>query len=296
MDRRNFLGSMGLLGAAAFLPGTAFSMSAKARFKMGLQLYTIHNDMEMDTRGTLKTVKASGFEDFEVFGFDAEKGTIYGQKPSEFKKLLEDLQLTASSGHFGFAPHLGGTDAEMTRFVDQCIKAAKAMDLKYITWPTLAPEQRNLENFMLLAHKLNGIGEQITSAGLGFAFHNNGFEFQKHAGTTLYELILKETDPQLVKLQLDMYWAIHSGIPPKELVKKQPGRFVMWHIKDMDKITRDYTELGNGSINYPDILPDPKESGLEFYYLEQGGNFAHSPMQSVAQSAAYFKKNLQRYL
>ena len=287
---------MGLLGAAAFMPVTVFSMHGVPKYKMGLQLYTIYNDMVNDTLSTLKAVKAMGFRDFEVFGFDPEKQNIYGRRPSEFKKLLEDLELTASSGHFGFASYLKATETEMKNFVDSCIDAAKAMDLKYITWPTLAKEQRTLENFKLMAQKLNGIGEQVTSAGLGFAFHNNGYEFQEHDGQTCYDLILKETDPQLVKLQLDMYWAMHSGIAPKDLVKSQPGRFVMWHIKDMDKVTRDYTELGNGSIDYSAILPDPEESGLEYYYLEQGGNFAKSPMQSVAQSAAYFKKHLQQYL
>jgi sugar phosphate isomerase/epimerase len=83
---------------------------------------------------------------------------------------------------------------------------------------------------------------------------------------------------------------------PKELVEKQPGRYVMWHIKDMDKVTQDYTELGNGSIDYTQVLPDPSRSGLAFYYLEQGGNFAHSSMQSITDSAAYFKERLQRYL
>ena len=96
---------------------------------------------------------------------------------------------------------------------------------------------------------------------------------------------------------MDMYWVMHSSKrSPKDLVKDQPGRYVMWHIKDMDKITRDYTELGNGSINYAEVLPDPAESGLEFYYLEQGGNFAHSPMRSAADSAAYFVKHLQKRL
>ena len=287
---------MGLLGAAAFMPGSAFSFSKKPKFRMGLQLYTIHQDMMKDPINTLTAVKALGFQDFEVFGFDADKGSIYGLKPSAFRKLLEDLQLTASSGHFGFASHLGKPDAEMERFVDHSIKCAQALDLKYITWPTLSPEQRTLENFRLMARKLNGIGEQITSAGLGFAFHNNGYEFEVHEGQTCYDLILQETDPQLVKLQLDMYWAMHSGILPADLIKSQPGRFVMWHIKDMDKVTRDYTELGNGSIDYAAILPDPVSSGLEYYYLEQGGNFARSPMDSVAQSAAYFKKHLQHFL
>jgi sugar phosphate isomerase/epimerase len=87
-----------------------------------------------------------------------------------------------------------------------------------------------------------------------------------------------------------------STLTPKELLEKQPGRYVMWHIKDMDKISRDYSELGNGSIDYKSILPDPKKSGLEFYYLEQGGNFKTNPMQSAADSADYFKKHLRQYL
>jgi sugar phosphate isomerase/epimerase len=112
-----------------------------------------------------------------------------------------------------------------------------------------------------------------------------------------YDVILKETDPKLVKLQMDMYWVMHEAkTTPKELIAKQPGRFVMWHIKDMDKVSRDYTELGNGSINYHDILPNPKKSGLEYYYIEQGGNFTTSALQSAADSAEFFKKELSRYL
>jgi sugar phosphate isomerase/epimerase len=83
---------------------------------------------------------------------------------------------------------------------------------------------------------------------------------------------------------------------PAELFSKQPGRFVMWHIKDMDKVTRDYTELGNGSIDYTVILPEASRAGLEYYFLEQGGNFAKDPIQSISDSAAFFKKNLQQFL
>ncbi len=167
--------------------------------------------------------------------------------------------------------------------------------MKYITWPWIAPEQRTIDNFKLMSKKLNLIGEQVEAAGLGFAYHNHGFEFIDHGGENGFDIILKETDPALVKLQMDIYWVMRSSKrSPKELVKDQPGRYVMWHIKDMDKNTRDYTELGNGSIDYTEVLPDPTESGLEFYYLEQGGNYAHSPMRSAADSADYFVKHLQR--
>lgn len=264
---------------------------------MGLQLYTIHEDMTRDAIASLKAAKAMGYEDFETFGFDAEKGTFYQYKSSEFKKILDDLQITTSSGHYGFSPYLDKPEDDLKRFVDECIKGAHTLDMKYITWPWLAPDQRTADNYKLMAKKLNLIGEQVTNAGLGFAYHNHGFEFIDHNGENGFDIILNETDPSLVKLQMDMYWVVHSsGFTPKELISKQPGRYVMWHIKDMDKVTRDYTELGNGSIDYGEILPDPVKSGLEFYYLEQGGNYAHSPMKSVADSADHFKKHLQQYL
>mgnify|MGYP002276799537 CR=1 FL=1 len=297
MNRRNFIETAGILGTAALLPKTGFSMFNNPKYKMGLQLYTIHKGMTENAIESLKAVKKMGYQDFETFGFDNEKGTFYGYGSGEFKTILDDLQLTASSGHFGFSPYLDKPNDELRRFVDQCIHGARNLDLKYITWPWLAPEQRTIENFKLMAEKLNAIGEQVTKAGLGFAYHNHGFEFTDHDGTNGFDIILNETDPELVKLEMDMYWVMHSSkLTPKQLVKDQPGRYVLWHIKDMDKVTRDYTELGNGSIDYTEILPDPIESGLEFYYLEQGGNFAHNPMKSVADSADYFKKHLQSYL
>ena len=264
---------------------------------MGLQLYSINQDMTNDPIATLKAAKAMGYEDFETFGFDSGKDTFYGHKSSEFQKILEDLEITASSGHYGFSPYLAKSDDDLMRFVDQCIKGAHALDMKYITWPWIAPEQRTIDHFKLMSKKLNLIGEQVTGAGLGFAYHNHDFEFIDHNGENGFDIILNETDASLVKLQMDMYWVMHSSkLTPKELIANQPGRYVMWHIKDMDKVTRDYTELGNGSIDYADILPDPVKSGLEFYYIEQGGNFTSNPMKSAADSADYFKKHLKRYL
>ncbi len=264
---------------------------------MGLQLFTIRQDMAKDPIATLKAAKSMGYEDFETFGFDGTKGTYYGFPSAEFKKILDDMQLSASSGHYEFSPYLTQSEDELKRFVDQCIEGAQTVKMNYITWPWLAPELRTPDNFKLLARKLNTIGEQVTAAGLGFAYHNHDFEFEDHKGETGFDIIVNETDPTLVKLQMDLYWVMHSSTrSPKELISEQPGRYVMWHIKDMDKITRDYTELGNGSIDYADILPDPKVSGLEFYYLEQGGNYAHNPMRSISDSAVYFKKNLQKFL
>jgi sugar phosphate isomerase/epimerase len=297
MNRRKFITQTGFLSAAAILPVTGFTSFAQPKFKMGLQLFTIRQDMAKDPIATLKAARAMGYEDVETYGFDVIKETYYGYKSSAFKKILDDQQLTASSGHYDFAPFLDKTDDELKRFVEQCIKGAHAVGMKYITWPWISPEQRTMDRFSLMSKKLNLIGQQVNAAGLGFAYHNHDFEFTDHDGRIGYDIILNETDPALVKLQMDLYWVMHSSkLSPREWVKKQPGRYVMWHIKDMDKITRDYTELGNGSIDYTAILPDPKQAGLEFYYIEQGGNFAHSPMKSIADSADYLKKHIQRFL
>jgi len=112
-----------------------------------------------------------------------------------------------------------------------------------------------------------------------------------------YDIILNNTDASLVKLQMDMYWIKHaSKLSPADWIAKQPGRYVMWHIKDMDKQTRDYTELGNGSIDYIQMLSTINSDALEHFYIEQGGNYATNSMQSITDSAAYFKKHLQQFL
>ncbi len=296
-NRRSFIKKSGLLTALALLPIPDYSMMAGNKFKMGLQLFTIRDAMAEDPVASLKKVRALGYEDLEIYGYDTDKGTYYGFKALDFKNLLMDLQLTVSSGHYDFSSYFDKSPEALKQFVDRCLEGALELESSYITWPWLAPEYRMPENFERLAEKLNIIGEQVNAAGLGFAYHNHDFEFTDHNGQTGYDIILRETDPKLVKLQLDLYWVVHSSKKsPAELIAQHPGRFVMWHIKDMDKVTRDYTELGNGSIDYISIMSTIPKGGLEYYYLEQGGNFATNSMQSITDSAAYFKKNLQRYL
>ncbi|MGC3948395.1 MAG: sugar phosphate isomerase/epimerase [Chryseolinea sp.] len=268
-----------------------------SQYKMGLQLFTINSIIGRDVPGTLKRVSAIGYQDTETYGYDPDKRTYYGMSIPDFKQALADSQLTTTSGHYDFAKHFAEPADDMKRFVDRCIEGASALGQKYITWPWLDPSSRSIEKFKELTGKLNAIGEQVNKAGLGFAYHNHDFEFIDHNGQIGYDIIMKETDPRLVKLQIDLYWVMHSSKrSPAELFSLQPGRFVMWHVKDMDKVSRDYTEMGNGSIDYTKILPDASRSGMQYYYIEQGGNFAINPMDSITKSATFFKKNLEKYL
>jgi len=297
LQRRNFIKKSALLTGAALLPAYGFSAPTKSKYKMGLQLFTIRDAMAKDPVATLKQVKKLGYEDLEIYGYDAKQGTYYGFKAADFKRLLDDLELTVTSGHYDFSTYFERPMDEMLQYLDQCLSGSLALKKSYITWPWLAPEYRTLDNFKKLAEKLNVMAVQVNKAGLGFAYHNHDFEFTKHNGQTGYDIILKQTDPDLVKLQMDMYWVEHSSkMSPAQLIVNNPGRYVMWHIKDMDKVTRDYTELGNGSIDYIEMLSTITTDALEYYYLEQGGNFAQNSMQSIADSADYFKKYLQTYL
>ena len=290
MERRAFIKNTGMLGMTTLLPLHSCTSKPQPRFKMGLQLFSINDDMNNDPIGTLKKVKDMGYEDFEIYGFDPKKVTYYGIDAAEFKRVLDDMELSVTSGHYGFSDYFEKSEDEIRRFVDQCIQGADALNSPYITWPWVHPDHRNMNSYRRMPDLLNRIGQQITDAGLGFAYHNHGYEFDDHNGENGYEVIIHNTDPELVKLQIDMYWVMHSSQKtPKDWIDIQPGRFVMWHIKDMDKVTRDYTELGNGSIDYLNIMPDPDKSGLEYYYVEQGGNFAQSPLQSAATSAKHLK-------
>ncbi|NER15081.1 TIM barrel protein [Leptobacterium flavescens] len=297
MTRRDFIKISGTVGAQSCLPLSFLSFTSSPKFKLGYQLFSIRDEMAKDPVATLKALKKMGYEDFEHYGFDAEKGTYYGFKASEFKRILDDLGLSISSGHYAFSDYLFQSDDKIKHYTEKCIEGALTLGSKYITWPWLDPDQRTVDGFKRTASKLNLIGEQISEAGLTLAYHNHGFDFDDLNGTTGYDIVMKETDASLVKLQLDMYWVMHSSnSTPAEIIAKQPGRFVMWHIKDMHKESRDYTELGNGSINYHKIMPDPTVSGLQFYYIEQGGNYTENSLKSAAFSANYFKRNLQKYL
>ena len=297
ISRRKFMVQSGLLISASMVTPSGFALSGSSKYKMGLQLFTIRDAMENDPLDSLKQVRSLGYEDLEIYGYDGETGKYYGFKAAEFKKILDDHDLTTSSGHYNLPAYFDKPEADLMRYVDQCIEGAHILDQDFITWPWLVPKFRTIENYKILAGKLNLIGERVNKSGLGFAYHNHDFEFLDHHGENGYDLILKDTDPALVKLQVDLYWVMHSSrLSPAELMNKQPGRFVMWHIKDMDKITRDYTELGNGSIDYISMLPGLPLSGLRYYYIEQGGNYAVNSMQSIEDSAVYFKKHLKKFL
>ena len=281
----------GALAAAALASPSLQS----PRYKMGLQLFTLRAAMRQDVPGTLERIAAMGYEEVETYGFDDAAIKYYGMDAKAFRALLAANNLTTSSGHYDLNKFVSAPIEDLTRYVDRSIEGAHALGHEYITWPWLDEQSRTIEKFKVVAERLNVIGTQIRKAGLQLAYHNHDFEFVDQQGQIGYDIITRDTDPNLVKLQMDLYWiARASALTPHQWFTKYPGRFVMWHVKDMHKVSRDYTELGNGTIDFTRIWPDASLAGLKHYFVEQGGNFTHDPFRSVADSAAYVRDVLLR--
>ena len=296
--RRRFFQRGAAAGVLALLGGGTSAGRAggfkSAGLDMGLQMYTVREPMAKAPLETLEKIAAMGYRNLEIFGFDPATLGYYGWSAREFKQVLDDLGLRTTTGHYGLSGHLETPLPELRGYVDRCADGANVLGQKYITWPWLPPAQRTLRHFELLAERLNLIGEQLEPAGLKVAYHNHDFDFVPQDGKLGYDIVMQKTDPARVKLQLDLFWSEHSSRrSAHELFSLQPGRFVMWHIKDMDGQKRQYTEMGNGIIDFTKFLPDIKLAGLEEYFVEQGDYFAVDPMTSIATSAAFVKRTLE---
>jgi sugar phosphate isomerase/epimerase len=289
IDRRTFLQQAGSLASAALV----LPSMQKPRYKIGLQLFTVNRDMNRDPLASLQRVVQMGYEEVETYGINPEALTYYGLPAAEFAKRLKEYNLSTPSGHYDLQQFLNASADDLNRYVDRCVEGARVLGQRYIVWPYLEPGMRTLDTYKRVAGLLNAIGSRLAKSGVQVAYHNGGGEFIPQSGQLPYDIILRETDPKLVKLQIDLYWHAHdTNDPPHALFKRAAGRFVMWHVKDMHKVSRDYTELGNGTIDYTKIWPDAAMSGMRHFFVEQGGNFAVNAMQSAADGMAYVKKYL----
>ncbi|HXW04182.1 MAG TPA: sugar phosphate isomerase/epimerase [Vicinamibacterales bacterium] len=290
ISRRTFIQHAGVLASA---PMVWSGNQTRSRYKLGLQLYTMRAAMARDMDDTLRRIAAMGYEEVETYGFDSQGIGYYGLPAKVFAQRLRDYKLTSPSGHYDLNRFAGGSEDDLKRYVDRCIEGAHALGQQYITWPLLDADFRTIDKFKVAAERLNLAGAPIRRAGLQLAYHNHDFEFVEQNGQIGYDIIIRETDPSLVKLQMDLYWIAHgSKLTAREWFERQPGRFVMWHVKDMHRTSRDYTEVGNGTIDFTAIWPHALLAGLKHFFVEQGGNFTHDPFRSVADSAEYVKRVL----
>jgi sugar phosphate isomerase/epimerase len=287
INRRTFLTQAGLVGAGvALLP--KLSLAAGNRVA-GIQLYTLRDQLPKDARGVIAKVAKAGYKEVEVFGYNKQDG-FWGLKPAEFKKLLDQHGLKSPSGHYGMDKLLGeGKFDEL----DDAIAAGKILGHRYITMPYVdAKFRKTAADLKNVAAKLNLAARRVKAAGLKMAYHNHDFEFMPVGGTTLYEVLLKETDPAMVSFEMDLYWVVRAGQDPVKWFEKYPGRFAMVHVKDMDKQDHKLnTEVGKGEVNFKQIFAKSKLAGIKHYIVEQE-NFKIDPYVSITESCKYLLNNL----
>lgn len=288
IKRRDFLITSGLaLGAVAIAPSLAFSAKPK---NIGLQLYTLRDDFSKNVKGVLEHVAKSGYKEVETYGYSGKDG-FFGTSAKDFKKIMNDNGLKAPSGHYDFNSFIKDNNAD---FLKASIECAKQLESEYITVPYLDENLRHdLDGFKRIAQKINEAAVLCKQSGLKLAYHNHDFEFNKFGDKTGYDILLQETDKKLVDFELDIYWAVRSGNDPLTLFKANPGRFTMWHVKDMDKSKAEWnTEIGDGSIDFKTIFAEAKLSGMKHFFVEQETNYSPNPLESIKTSSDYVTKQL----
>ena len=288
ISRRNFIVTTGL-AATAVLASPSFALTMNKK-EIGLQLYTLRDELPKDVKGTLEKVAKAGYTTVETYGFSI-KDQFWGLTPKELKKILDDNGLKAVSGHYNLGSFLyDGNTAELIA----AIEAAKVLKNEFLTVPWIdEPFRRSIEDYKKIAASVNEAAEMCKKAGLKLAYHNHDFEFKKYDGVTGYEILLKETDKDLVYFELDLYWVVHSGNDPLKLFKENPGRFKMWHVKDKDKNNNDLnTEVGSGTIDFKPFFSAAKQSGMVHFFVEQENNFASNSFDSIQTSCDFISKSL----
>ncbi len=274
LTRRTFIRNVAAAGTLCAVNPS--SLMAAGAMDIGLQLYSIRDLVRDDLPGTLEKLAGIGYRTVETAGYGDRK--FYGYAPAEFKSLAEGLGLRALSSHSGVNPgNIGHT-----------IEDALSAGMQYVVLPSIPAERRKtIDDYKTIAAELNAMGEKCSEAGLTLGYHNHAFEFEAMDGMIPYDVLLQETEADLVTMQIDTYWIRYGGYEAVDYFRKYPGRFKMWHIKDMAVgESRESTEIGSGTLDFPAIFKLRKKAGMECVFVEQE-EFRMDPWESLAISWNY---------
>lgn len=289
--RREFITKLGLVaGGVALLPSLGCDLKPQKKAKFGIQLYSLRDELPKGVAHVIKKVAGAGYAYVEGYGYSKTDG-FWGFKPQQFKEILSRHDLKCPSSHYDFGRYEQTSDLKI---IKDYIEVAKVLGSEYITIPYINPEiyksEASTEAWLV---KLNAAAKLINKEGLKLAYHNHQIEFYPLPnGKTGYEMLIEGTSPELVDFEMDIYWVVNAKHDPAQLFKKYPGRFSLWHIKDMDKTDpQKNTEIGNGSIDFKAIIKDKRPAGMRYAFVEQE-NFDIDPYESINKSSGYLMHNL----
>jgi sugar phosphate isomerase/epimerase len=293
--RRSFLRSTSVYAAGILAAPSlsSFADAAKAR-AIGLQLYTVRDAMGTDPAGTLAKVAQIGYNSVEGATYtNTEK--FYGMDPKAFYKLLKSNGLVMRSCHYRLGEDAeGASKGTILNDWGRAVDDAASLGLKYMVCAWLSPKERlGLDHYKQMAGEFNTAAETCKKAGIQFCYHNHDFEFDKQGGDRYpYDVLLENSDKELVKFECDLYWLSKAGQDPIALFDKNPGRFPLWHLKDMDNTPQhNFTEVGSGTIDFKKIFTHADTAGLKYFFVEQD-KCPGSPFDSITKSITYIKSNL----
>lgn len=294
-SRRKFLkvstaSAMGMImmQSSSLLAGT------HKKFGVGLQLYTIRDAIAEDLEGSLEKVAGIGYKNLELANYS--DGVFYGKTPKEFKKLMDDFGFKVISSHTS-------VEAEGIKIgtAQKMADAHAELGVEYCVQPWVQEKDRNVEMYKKMVGDWNKVGEIMKGVGIQFGYHNHNFEFANLNGIVpYYEILLKEMDPDLIVLELDLFWATKAGQDPVELFNRYPGRFHLLHLKDMSIDNAPYytiekddiTSVGEGLIDFKRILKAKKKGGVKYGFVEDDNQGSGTPFKAIETSFSNLRTDI----
>lgn len=294
-SRGSFIKSASLLTAGTFFEPKFFKPATQY---IGLQLYTVRDAMQSDPAGTLAKVAKLGYNSVEGATYTGSE-KFYGMDAASFLKLLKQNGLIMPSSHYRLGEEKTNNEpvqGTMLHGWDKAVDNAAAAGIKYMVCAYLSEAERGgLDHYKYVAEQLNKAGERCKKSGIKLCYHNHAFEFDAQDGKLPYDILLNDTDKNLVKMELDLYWVSKAGKDAVDLFNQHPGRFPLLHMKDMDKTPeKNFTEVGNGTIDFKRILANANKAGLKYFFVEQDKT-PGDPFDSISKSIAYIKNNLLKH-
>jgi len=278
----------GLEARGRSIPGPFTAPRDPKSFGLALQLYTIRDAMEKDVPGSLKKVSDMGYKYVELAKY--ADGKFYGYQPAEFKKLVSDLGLEILSSHTQVEAQ-GITLENAKKMAEDHAK----LGVKYCVQPWVVEEARKtVASYQKMVADWNKVGEIMKNAGIQFGYHNHNFEFDHVEGKVPYfDIFLKELDKNLVTMEMDLFWVTKAGQNPVDIFKKYPGRFQLFHMKDMFTKqapffttvgVNDFAPVGAGLINFKEILAAKDIAGMKYMIVEEDKSREDKPFDDIKTS------------
>ena len=292
MNRRTFIRTTAATSLAFTQTGSLLALEAENAYRknIGLQLYTLRNELEKDAAGTLKKVAADGYKQVELFGFPKADAMIAGAK---------DAGLEIRSAHFEWDAVVNPKDASLPDFA-KILEKAHEIGLSHLVIPYLKePNRTTLDDYKKVAANANKAAEMAKKAGIQLSYHNHNFEFEpKDGGKRGYDIFMEEFSPDM-QFEIDVFWVKAAGIDPVGLIQKLSGRVSQLHLKDLKEgitmpsystdLAKDaFQPLGAGIIPMEPIIVAAKAAGVKNCHVEQ--DQSPDPMADIATSVSYLRK------